>query len=95
MQTPFAAYRQHYRDYLIEVKLEVVKEKAYYFRSKKHLKSQREKALDNGNLLLTYRVTQELEIEDLVKRWLPYIKVLEPLTLKEKIENELREYLEV
>ncbi len=93
MQTPFATYRQNYRNYLIEVKLVVAKEKAYFFKAKKHLKSQQEKTLDDGNLLLTYRVTQGLEVEELIKRWLPHIKVLEPLTLKEKIEGELREYL--
>lgn len=95
MQTPFATYRQNYREHLIEVKLEVTKEKAYFFKAKKHLKSQQETTLDNGNLLLTYRVTQELEVEELIKRWLPHIKVLEPITLKEKIKSELREYLAI
>ncbi len=47
----------------------------------------------NGNLLISYQVTQEIEIEELIKRWLPYVKVVEPLSLKEKIEGELRGYL--
>jgi predicted DNA-binding transcriptional regulator YafY len=33
-------------------------------------------------------------VEELIKRWLPYVKVIEPLSLKEKIEGELREYLD-
>jgi len=44
-------------------------------------------------LVLSYQVTQEIEIEELVKRWIPYVKVIEPLSLKERIENELRGYL--
>jgi predicted DNA-binding transcriptional regulator YafY len=94
MQTPFAKYREGFRKYLIEVVLEVDSSKAFYFKSKKFLNSQEiieEK--DNGNLVLSYQVTQEIEIEELVKRWIPYIKVIEPFSLKERIENELRGYL--
>ncbi len=95
MQTPFAIYRQNYKQYLIDVKLEVSKEKAFYFKSKKHLKSQKEEELDNGNLLVTYKVTQLKEVDELVKKWLPYAKVLEPLELKTQIEDELKNYLSI
>jgi len=44
-------------------------------------------------LILTFKVTQEMEMEELIKKWLPHIRVIEPLSLKEKIEKELREYL--
>ena len=94
MQTPFARYKRGYRNHLIEVVLEVDKSKAYFFEAKRFLNSQKVKEkLENGNLLLTYKITQELEIEELIKRWLPYVWVIEPLSLKEKIEGELREYL--
>lgn len=93
MQTPFATYRQNYKKYLIDVKLEVSKEKAYFFKSKKFLKSQKEEELDNGNLLVSYKVTQLKEVDELVKRWLPYVKVVSPLELKNQIEDELRNYL--
>lgn len=94
MQTPFAYYRKGFRKYLIEIILEVDKSKAFFFKAKKFLSSQEiieEKK--NGNLLISYQVTQELEIEELIKRWLPYVRVIEPLSLKEKIESELKEYL--
>jgi predicted DNA-binding transcriptional regulator YafY len=95
MQTPFARYREGFRKYLIEVVLEVDESKAFYFKSKKFLSSQQVlETKENGNLLLSYQVTQEIEIEELIKKWLPYMKVLEPLSLKEKIENELIKYLE-
>ena len=94
MQTPFAIYKKGFREHLIDITLEVHKDKAFYFRSKKYLKSQKIiKTKDDGNLLLSYQVTQELEVEELIKRWLPYVKVIKPLSLKERIEGELRGYL--
>ena len=38
-------------------------------------------------------MTQFMEIESFIKSWLPFIKVIKPVELKEKIELELREYL--
>jgi hypothetical protein len=34
-----------------------------------------------------------MEVEELIKRWIPFVKVIEPSSLKQKIENEMREYL--
>ena len=93
MQTPFSIYRRDYKKYLINVVLEVDKSKAYYFENKKYLKSQEEKKQDDGSLLLTFKVTQEMEIEELVKRWIPFVKVIEPKSLKEKIDSDLKKYL--
>jgi predicted DNA-binding transcriptional regulator YafY len=94
MQTPFSIYRRDYKKHLITVVLEVDKSKAFYFESKKYLKSQEilEKK-DNGNLLIKYKITQEMEIEELIKKWIPFIKIIKPLSLKEKIVNDLRNYL--
>jgi len=94
MQTPFAWYQKGFRKHLIDVVLEVDKSKAYYFESKKFLSSQQiiERKI-NGNLLIGYKITQEIEIDELIKRWLPYVWVIEPLSLKDKIEKELKGYL--
>lgn len=94
MQTPFAIYRRDYKKYLLDIVLEVDKSKSYFFESKKHLKSQEiiEKK-DDGNLLLSFKVTQEMEIEELIKKWIPFIIVIKPISLKEKIENDLKKYL--
>ena len=95
MQTPFAIYRQDFRKYLIDVVLEVDKSKAFFFHSKKFLRSQT--LLDtkeNGNLIITYKVTQLREIDALIKQWLPYVKVIEPQELKDQIINELKAYVE-
>jgi len=94
IQTPFAKYRSNYKSHLIDIKVEVLKQKAQFFKAKKFMPSQNIiETKDNGNLIVTFQVTQELEIEELIKRWLPYLKVLEPLTLDEKIKNDIRLYL--
>lgn len=95
-QTPFAKYTPNFREHLIEVLVEIDACKPGYFRSKKHLPSQtllEEK--ENENLIYSFMVTQELEVEELVKRWLPNMKVISPLSLKEKIIQDITNYLKV
>ena len=94
MQTPLASYRPDYRDHLITVTLEVAPSKAAHFLTKKHLPSQtiKEKREDDA-LILTFTVTQEEEVIDLILRWIPHIKVVSPKTLKNKIERRLKAYL--
>ena len=94
IQTPFSSYTQGYRSKLIKIVIKVKKDKAYFFKAKKYLISQEIEDEDsNGNLIITYAVTQEREVEELIKKWLPSIKVIQPLSLKTKIENELKSYL--
>ena len=95
MQTPFSRYTPHFRQHLIDVVLEVDSSKAGYFKAKKHLESQKTvEEKENGSLIIKYTVTQEFEVEELVKKWLPHIKVISPLSLKEKIMQELAAYLQ-
>ena len=48
---------------------------------------------EEGNLFISFKVTQEIEIEDLIKKWLPYLKVIEPISLDEKIKLDIKKYL--
>ncbi len=94
IQTPFSKYQEDYKVHLVDVKVEVDQSKAYFFESKDFLASQKIlETKENGNLIISYKITQELEIEELIKKWIPYIKVLEPLTLEEKIKIDLEKYL--
>jgi predicted DNA-binding transcriptional regulator YafY len=96
MQTPFSTYKPQFRLHLIDVIVEVDKSKARFFKAKKFLPSQKiQKESKDGSLTISYKLTQELEIDDLIKRWIPHIRVIEPLSLKEKIEGDLREYLHI
>ncbi len=95
MQTPLATYRPNFKEHLVEVIVEVDSKKAVHFKAKKYLTSQtilEEK--ENGNLLVKFTVTQDIELKDLVKRWLPYVKVISPLSLKNKIAKDIAHYLE-
>ena len=94
IQTPFAKYKSNYKEYLVQVKVEVHHSKAEYFKIKQFLPSQEIiEIMANGNLIISFTVTQEMEVEELIKKWLPFLRVLEPLTLDEKIRNDIKEYL--
>jgi len=94
LQTPFPKYTPSFRKHLIKVVVEVTPLKARFFKAKKHLASQKEiETKEDGTLVLSFTVTQEMEMDDLVKKWIPHIKVISPLSLKEKIESDLKEYL--
>jgi len=49
---------------------------------------------DDGNATIYLTITDEREIVKTIKMWIPKIRVISPNSLKEKIEKELREYLE-
>ncbi len=94
IQTPFTAYREDYRDHLIDVIVEVDKAKASFFKNKQYLTSQKIiETKENGNLIVSFTVTQALEVEDLIKKWIPFVKVLEPFSLDEKIKSDIQKYL--
>ena len=95
METPFAKYQKDFRKYLIKIVVEINKSKASYFTYKNYFKSQKIlETKENGNLVISYEMTQFMEIESFIKSWLPFMKVIEPIELKDKIERELREYLD-
>lgn len=94
IQTPFSRYSDNFQDNMIKIKLEVDKSKTAFFEIRKHLPSQRiMERKENGNIIVSFSVTQELEMEELIKKWLPHIKVIEPNSLNEKIKNDLKKYL--
>lgn len=93
LQTPFASYKYPFRQNQIEIKLLITKEKAKFFKMKKFFPSQNETTNEDGSLLVSYRFTKEMECESFIKSWIPHVRVLEPQTLKEKIENDLKSYL--
>ena len=58
-------------------------------------KSQRLKEFDsNGNMIVTLDITNEKEIIPIVKYWLPNIKVLKPIGLNKKIQEDVKKFLD-
>lgn len=94
IQTPFSKYTPQFRSKMIEVIVEVSKTKSKFFSLKNHLPSQKIlETKEDGSMIVSFKVTQELEVDALIKSWIPHMKVISPLSLKTKIENELKEYL--
>ncbi|CAA6800751.1 MAG: Transcriptional regulator, putative [uncultured Sulfurovum sp.] len=78
-----------------EVKVQVSKKIASYFKQKKHLKSQNiVEERDDGSLLVTYSINNMMEILPLVKQWVPNIEIVEPLSLKNEIEQIFWDYIQ-
>ena len=48
----------------------------------------------NGAILFSIKITNEMEVIPLVKCRLPYLRVIEPLWIKEMIDAELKRYIE-
>ena len=73
-----------------KVVVEVDEDVSDYFRRKKWFPNQEiieEK--DNGNLVVSYVVTNYMEIVPFLKSWIPYIWVIRPKALKKILRKEL------
>jgi predicted DNA-binding transcriptional regulator YafY len=77
-----------------EVVVHVHKEASPYFRSKDFLESQRiTKEYDDGSIEVSFEVSHDEDIDNIIKSWLPHITVIEPIRYKDKLVNELQAYL--
>ena len=85
IQTPFSEFGKE----PINVRLKILAQKARFFKAKKFFKSQIiEKSLENGDIIVSYKITNFNEIKSFILSWLGSIEILEPKALKNEI-NEL------
>ncbi len=76
------------------VKVKIKKEIAHYFKLKKFLHSQEIKEEQkDGSLIVTFRVSSDEDVDNLIKAWLPHIEVVSPLRFRQRIATELEQYL--
>ena len=66
---------------------------AKYFKRKPLPTQEIEEERDDGSLLFSLNVTNEVEVMNLVKCRLPHLRVIEPLWIKDKIDDELKSFL--
>jgi len=67
---------------------------AKYFKRKPLSRTQRiEEMREDGSMVVSVEVTDDMEIIPLVKYWMPYIRVLEPRMIAEKIRDDVETYL--
>ena len=88
-QTIFSNYKKESYEVVIEVDKNIKR----FFKQKKFLSSQTILKEDE-NLFLSYKITNDMEILPLVRKWLPNIKIISPKSTKDKFKNELQSYLE-
>lgn len=76
------------------VVLQISSEVSKYFMRKPISKSQVTESLDeDGSMVVSVEITNDMEIIPLVKYWMPNIEVLEPTRIKEKIKKDFEKYL--
>jgi len=76
------------------VKIKVYPNISHYFKQKDFLQSQKiEEELEDGSLIVSFEVSHDEDIDNIIKSWLPDIEVLEPKRYANKIKQELQEYL--
>lgn len=90
IQTPFATFCCKWKTSLIEVKLEIKPQKAFLFERKSFFKSQKiiERNPD-GSIIVSYHLTNLKEIEFFIMKFLGYIKILAPNTLRERMIKKI------
>jgi len=77
-----------------EVTIEVFPEIAEYFLKRNFLQSQEiVQTKEDGTLIIRFEITHYEDLDNIIKSWLPHIKVLTPTHFREKIKEELQEYL--
>ncbi|MEO1958353.1 MAG: WYL domain-containing protein [Nautiliaceae bacterium] len=89
----FQSLFSRFRVLPFEVIVRVDKEVSRYFKAKKFLSSQNIIDEDEKGLLIRYYVTSDEEILFLAKRWLPYMKILYPSYLQEKLQELAKKIL--
>jgi predicted DNA-binding transcriptional regulator YafY len=75
--------------------LQVVADKAEYFRRKTYHLSQIEEKMENGDLKVSYVVSNLDDLAAFIRSWGPHVKVLQPKSLAERIETDLEEALQI
>jgi len=76
-----------------KVRLIASAEIAKYFRRKPLPTQHNEKENEDGSLELRVSITYYMEIFSVVKYWLPHLKIVEPVWLKEKLFESLTEFI--
>jgi len=76
------------------VKVKIKKEIAPYFKLKKHLSSQKiVKENKDGSLIVTFDVSCDEDVDNLIKAWLPHVEVISPTRFRKRLIQELEEYV--
>ena len=77
-----------------EIILSVHGDVALHFKQRQLLPEQLViKALDDGGLLISSKISHVTQILPLVRYWIPHLKIVNPESLQQQLEAELKGYL--
>lgn len=77
----------------IEVTLKIDSSVAEYFKRRTLLPHQKIVEQNEEHLIVSTKVSYENEILKVVRYWMPHIKIIEPVSLQERLETDLKQYL--
>lgn len=77
------------------VRIKVDEPVAKYFKARDFLQTQIiEREAKDGSLIVSFEISHDEDVDNLIKSWLPHVEVLEPLRFRQKICDELKSYVE-
>lgn len=82
-----------FSDDKFKVTLEIKNEAMEYFKRKEFLPNYEVEQEDEDKIIISTEVAYDDEILRVVKYWLPFIRIVESLNLKDKFKILLRDYL--
>jgi len=60
-----------------------------------HFSQSLKELLSTGGAVVNYEITNSMELLPQIKEWIPHITILKPDSLKQELEQELKEYLDM
>ncbi|OHE10063.1 MAG: transcriptional regulator [Sulfurimonas sp. RIFOXYD12_FULL_33_39] len=82
-----------FSDELIEVTLQIDAKAKDYFLRKEILPNKKIVEQNDEYLVVSTKVSYDDEVLRLVKYWIPYIRIISPIYLQERLEEVLKEYI--
>lgn len=76
-----------------EVLLRVAPEVAHYFTRRPLLPRQQYRTDDDGSLLVTTHISHPQQLLPVVRHWLPYVRIIQPIELHQAVVESLRQAL--
>jgi len=79
-----------------KVVVKIDKKISLYFKQKDFLQSQCiDEELEDGSLIVSFEVSHDEDIDNIIKSWIPHIEILKPIRFKNKLIKELETYLNI
>ncbi|MCO8073337.1 WYL domain-containing protein [Acinetobacter lwoffii] len=77
-----------------QVLIKVQPEVTVFFKERRLFPEQQiEQETEAGELMISCQIRHEMQLLPLVRYWLPYVKIIEPIHFQQKLEQDLQGYL--